>query len=674
MSLIKKKNAPQKGKPISRRKILRLASLAALYHIGSPLVGKSQLVRRRKQKKLKLKRPKNWVAHRRQPLPRISKQPLFGSLNTAQPASQAEVKITRLLADQISHAFTIAAANPNEKFPKNSMAGEFSRKFLKLDPKKRMAARGRARSLLNLPISERKLYFGNYANKRSSVHKVSQTNLDTNLQRLLKEAVRIRVKQYKSEIINYVKKEAQIRSGNSTKTQAFKSKQSNMVSRQSTRTLSRKSKMKALSLTGIYDIGTFIKTPSPISVSKYLDNITIAKASETLDFKWKTMEAKAKRAVWAVFDSHTGKTVASGLAGNGKQGVFRVYFKKFLPSKPPNTPKRYHIQVFPYPAPPPEGRRFSKSVSTPKLMLATTAEVFKKKAVGEPSPPLQITYLKSYAPDQTFNIFDVYRKLDLHLDYIEMISESCESGTEEFHITGFVQEESGYFAGNPLTGEEPTGEQTLYKLRHHFETINPDAHRKKWLGGWERQYHLQNPDSEFYPKVFTVVFSVMEEDSGESVARWIRYLWSKAEGRIRRDIHAHVYTAVKELFGYITDILLKEIIEKFKLVARLVDAIASALSSFIVGMVIEAIAVIVKQIIEGTADDYHGTAAIILVLPTNMVEYINSLPGKAVGGRYILERQKSKQMLGPPCPGGASSWDGSVQLAIHWELKGKEQI
>lgn len=673
MKKIKKRSDPRAGKPISRRKIMKLASLAALYHLGSPLVSQSQLVKSKKKKKLKFKSSRSRAAHRSQPLPQIVKQPLFGTLNTTQPASQAEIKITRLLADQISHAFTIAAANPNEQFPKNSMAGEFSREFLKLNPEKRMAARKRAHSLLNLPISERRLYFGNYANKKSSFHKVVQPDLDANLQSLVKEAVRIRVEQYKSEIINYVKKEAKIRSGNSTKIGAY-SKRSIKPTIQSTRKFSSKSRSQ-ISLTRIYDIGTFIKAPSPVSVLESTGyDLTIHMASQTLDFKWKTLESRAERAVWAVFDSNTGRTVASGLAGNGKQGVFRIYFRKFLSSKPPDTPKRYYLQVFPYPAAP-GGRRLSKYDSTPQFLPSMTAKEFKARAVGNPSSPVQISYLKSDPQDQTFRFYDVYRKLDLHLDYIEMISESCEWGTEEFHITGFVQEESGYFAGNPLRGEEPKGEQTLYQLRHHVETINPDGNRKKWLGGWERQYHLQNPDSEFYPKVFTVVFSVMEEDSGESVARWISYLWSKAQGRIRKQIHSYVYTAVKELFGYITDIILKEFIENFKMVAKIVDAIASALSTMIVGMIIDVIAEIVKRIIEGTVDDYYGTASIILVLPTNMVEYIKNLPGRAVsGGRYILKQQKSKQMLGPPCPGDAVNWDGSVQLSIHWELKGIEQI
>jgi len=661
----KKKNDPQEGKPISRRKIMRLASLAALYYIGSPLVGKSQLVRSRKTKKVKLKIPKHWAAHRSKPLPKIVKQPLFGTLNTAQPASQAEIKLTRLLADKISHAFTIAVANPNERFPRNSMAGEISKKLLKLDPKKRTAARVHARSLLNLPLSERKLYFGNYAYKNTSVHKVVQPNLDANLQSLVKEAVRIRVKQYKGEIIDYLKKEAQIRSGNSTETQAFDTKLSNM-------TTSKKAGIgPRLIKTSIFDAGAFIKTPSPTSILRSGYHITINSASQTLDFKWRTKESGAGKGLWAIFESNTGKLVAAGSAGKGKQGVFRVYFKKFLPSKPPDpkTPGLYYIQVFPYPPPPERTGRFSIA---PQLM-PRTAEGFKRGAVGPPSRPLPIYYCTGQ--DQQFTGFlDVYRNLDFYIDWIEMIAESCESGVEEFHITGFVQEESNYFAGNKSKGLPPRGEQSLHKF-HKIGRIDPDwVDKAAYFKGPERRYRLQNPNSEFYPKVFTILFSVMEEDNGEAVYELIEKLWGIAESELRDLIHSVVYTAVEELVGYIAEAILREIIEQIQMVAKLVSSVTSLLSNLFTSMIMMVISDIISKVIEGKHDDYYGVTTIHFVLPTNLVDYVKSLPGKVgPGGSYILKRKETKQMVGPPCPGGAT-WDGAVKLSYHWELKGKEMI
>ena len=120
-----KKNHTKTSNVLSRRKILKLGSYVALYHLGKPFTHAAQrkIIQKRKGKELKKQKAtlltKRFV-ERRNKLTFMAKQPLHGILHKAQPATLEEVKAVKMLADQIGHAITVVAANPQANFHKGS--------------------------------------------------------------------------------------------------------------------------------------------------------------------------------------------------------------------------------------------------------------------------------------------------------------------------------------------------------------------------------------------------------------------------------------------------------------------------------------------------------------------------------------------------------------------------
>jgi hypothetical protein len=53
--------------------------------------------------------------------------------------------------------------------------------------------------------------------------------------------------------------------------------------------------------------------------------------------------------------------------------------------------------------------------------------------------------------------------------------------------------------------------------------------------------------------------------------------------------------------------------------------------------VVAAAALVISDIVSGMDDDYYGTKVFVLGLPTNITDFIHSLPGHAIPGGFELE-------------------------------------
>lgn len=567
----------------------------------------------------------------------IKKQPLQGVLTQALPASKEELEIALAIADEVSHALAVAAANPQESFAKGSFASHFQKKFAKFNAQERGSARNRAQSLLSRPLSERKLYFGGYAEKGIDAHKQPHSGLDPKLQPKIKKAVQKRFSLYPKELEDFSRKVVSSRflaSFPSTKTE-------------------------------ILEIGRFIGTDVPLSFG--LD-AEIHEPGEYVDVKWKTEESKARRGIWRVLELPSCKVVASGEAGDAPEGVFRVDFAKFAPPTPPDEPLVYLIKVYPYPA-------------KPKLGFHP---IPLQKPVGYGSNSARIRYVKG-GVQAIFEMVEIFREIELYIENITMIEEQTGPGWEEFHITGFVQQDSEAVEDlrqvkHRYVEIDPDGERTISFRPKAIETTfslqDPGSYApKKHYGEWEKRY--------YWPKAFTLTLSVLEEDDGDAVADWLSEIWKHAKEELSVVISGLFEEAIEDLVKEFTDIFLKEILEDLGLLEDVISEITKLICIPIVSAILSAVGIIVAEIIKGLQDDYYGTQTYVLALPSNLTDYIYSLPGAQIEKWETGKdgyKLKSKSMRFVEGGGDYEPVDfgdyflGRVGISVCWYLKKKENV
>jgi hypothetical protein len=103
----------------------------------------------------------------------------------------------------------------------------------------------------------------------------------------------------------------------------------------------------------------------------------------------------------------------------------------------------------------------------------------------------------------------------------------------------------------------------------------------------------------------------------------------------------------------------------------LVSLITSTIGA-IIGMVVAAAALVIADIVSGMSDDYYGTEAFVFVLPTNITDYVHTLPGQPMAGGFKLDIE-SLEFRGYTSWPEAAQFDGVVDVFFHWELTNKEQ-
>ena len=132
----------------------------------------------------------------------------------------------------------------------------------------------------------------------------------------------------------------------------------------------------------------------------------------------------------------------------------------------------------------------------------------------------------------------------VYLDSIEMVLDQDGSGTEEFHVAGFVQETFG--PSSPLSGEQQ-------KFGPFYVAIDPNGPLRRGLAQ-TLPFYLSPPGTPEWPRIFTVVISVLEEDDGGTVSDWQSNLWTVAQSAASGEIGQALRDLIEEEFkDYVSD-------------------------------------------------------------------------------------------------------------------------
>src|SRR5262245_55627122 len=126
--------------------------------------------------------------------------------------------------------------------------------------------------------------------------------------------------------------------------------------------------------------------------------------------------------------------------------------------------------------------------------------------------------------------------MEFVLDSIYMDVESDESGAEEFHVAGFVQE---FVPGDVAF----IGQQ--FKFGPHYAVLDIDGPREKTINH-AGSFFLEKPSAPSWPRVYTVFISVLEEDDGESLSDWQSQLWNVANNLATGEIGQAILDALQD--------------------------------------------------------------------------------------------------------------------------------
>ena len=284
------------------------------------------------------------------------------------------------------------------------------------------------------------------------------------------------------------------------------------------------------------------------------------------------------------------------------------------------------------------------------------------KAVGPPSNDVTITYSAVVTPGVEFQIFEIYQTLQFQTDSIEMIEDQIGSGVEEFYVAGFVQETF------PL-GSTQVGKQ--HKFGPSYAELDPDGPTTKSLSHWT-SFFLNYPDSPEWPRAYSVVISVLEEDDGGSLNEWEGVVWDIAQEAASGEISQLVQDLLEEKFKEYIEGDIGQIIQTGGQIAQTIATVIGAQIGAAVGAIVAAAALVIADIISGMGDDYYGTEVFVFVLPTSITDFVESLPGHAITGGYQLESD-SLAFKGSTSWPEATAWDGMVSVSFHWSFHNKYQ-
>jgi hypothetical protein len=537
-----------------------------------------------------------------------------------------EKEVVDSLAKHLAFVTAAVAAEPEAEFPSGSVAARIQRAFAQLDDKTRAISGQQARTLLAKPGNERRRYFGKYASsERERDDALRREGLGPELTAALNRAVRKRLNFQRAEIVDLIRHR----------------QAGHLAWLPVTKTT-----LKA---------GYFFNADPSIHPAP-ADHWTL-NAPQALDFRWSTEEEEAEEASWELRQVMSTQVMASGFATKAPGGDFRIDFTQYLPPTPPQTPRLYHVRVYP---------RTSKEIV--KDQGATPGSGSFKEAseiVGAPSFPVTIVYAASNQQPTVFDFATVYLKLDFHFDHIEMIQDQFGEGAEEFHIAGFIREVAG-----------KTGNGGYHKIGPVQVSLDPHGERKHTFPNLWYPFSLSYPDTTHWPRVYSVVFTIMEEDGGEQIGEWLALLWDAADGILKDAIK----DAVKEALEEMTEELIEEILVASTEAAEIAAGLAGAIGSAIAAVVVYIIGEVISAIIADMEDDFYGAKAFVMMLTNNRLGEVTAvMGGKLLSGHVqpdgsLVLAQTKGRFYGAPGKNSASAFDGIVELGWHWRLSQAQQI
>lgn len=544
-------------------------------------------------------------------------------LEAMEPGSVEESEVVAALAEQLSLATAVVADDPEASYPAGSIGAKVKEAFSRLAPETRTACGRNARTLLAGSAVERRRYFGRYASADREEHdELLRRRLSPELEVALRGAVRKRLELRRSEIVEF------------------------LLARQSGQI----SWMPVTKTSLLVGRGQTTDLPSPLEPEATMNE------PETLDFRWSTEEEEAEEAVWELVQPPSSQVIGSGYAGKAPGGLFSIPFQQYLPPQPAQDPHLYQVRVVPRTA-----MKITPASATPGSQAAAKVP---PQVVGPPSPPVRIYYARSSYVQPPWDFPRAYLKLEFHLDQIEMIQDQFGPGAEEFHVAGFIREVAGR-----------SGEGAQITFGPLFASLDPGGPRTESFAGAFHPFSLTFPNAEQWPRIYTVVFSIMEEDGGEEIGVWLAKLWEVAEGVIREAIADAVKEALKEM----TEAMIEEILVSSAENAAIAAGVASGIASSIAAIVVVVLAEVISAIVADMEDDYYGTKAFVMTLLSNRTDGVRALAGakelsgQYSGGMYHLA-PTTGWFYGAPGKSSASAFDGIVELTWHWRLSQDEEI
>ena len=549
----------------------------------------------------------------------VTLSPVLGGLVLSEPLTEEEEKFVSSFTNEINHAIVMVAANPDVSFPEGSLGARLQKVFARLGVHERLDVQKRARALLSGDKARLRHLLGEYSEVGlNAPHLQTTRGISTGMQEMLKKAVHARLDAQREEILF-----------------SFNTGKQKVANFELPKTW--------------VEAGFFTQE----GLGKAVRQMTINEPM-WIDFRWKTEEAEAEEGLWKLTRvvGDTQQLLATGVAGDAPGGIFSIDFGDYISPEPPEQGAVYHVRVLP------RKKKTAVNLGSQSVGADATGKGGYKlaaKAVGPWSLPVIITYEKNESPPQKFEFHDLYRKAKFRLGSIHMVEDQWGPGAEEFHIAGFVQENFPISAGK-------TGKRVKFK---HYAELDPDGPRDENLGS-THTFHLNNPDQPEWPRSYTTVITIMEEDGGDDLAEWESDIW-----QISNDmLHGQIADMVGDYLEEYKDELIKQGIHMGAEAVQLIANLATSTAGAIVGMVGAAAAMIISSIILDMEDDFYGVEAATLVLPTNDTEFVDSL------GSSLSEKIK---FCGAPSAISAGEYrgcrgvyDGVVEVGIRWEFSEKE--
>jgi len=519
------------------------------------------------------------------------------------PASPEEEALARSLADEIGFAMAVVAANPRMTPQKCTVAEGVHRAFGRLRPERRRAASTRARQLLSRSPQERRRHFGSFAAPGSAAA-LAGPAVTPERRALLRAAVRARLEAQRDDIERF-------------------------------------NRFAARGGIPVLSCQTTLQGVLSAELNQYYGE-TVIHQPGVLNFRWHTTCDAAEDGRWEVRRLPSGSVVASGAVGN--LGPFSIDFSAFLPASPGPAPRLYEVRVTP--------RTKPKTVKVPGASPGSS-DVAKVQsvAVGLPSNAVRVAYARDRSGVTRFYEEIIYRRLELHLDRLRLVEAQSGIGADEIWLYGSVVE------------SHADEEIIAHELPKLFRALNGDGASSSL--GYERGFHLENPTSARWPKTYTVILAVLEEDGGEDIAEMMGELWNALAGWLLDDIWTEIRKFLDEI-GVGAE-LSGSIVSTLSAIAA---ALTSSILGAIAGLVLSFGFGILAMVNQAVKDDFYEVQAITFVLPTNTDEYVATLNGEIQPDgtfRLVPEYPRFHYWTMP----SIGAYDGLVEVKLHWELTGR---
>ncbi len=392
--------------------------------------------------------------------------------------------------------------------------------------------------------------------------------------------------------------------------------------------------------------------------------------------RWETSEPDASRAYWELRGPAAGGE-AGGLLARGYSagaealgrvsGVFELNLHEYLPPATPDPTQRFHIRVLPLAA---EGDNLRLGRHTGhSLEVIGRSEPEPPVGLGPWSEPAVLDYgADCRQPPTQFDIdrVEFYRKVRIKVNWFRVDADQPGPGDEEYHLRAFIVEHT------------PVSATALGSFGAYLPVEEGDASRHTL--DWRSYVHdLGEPITNLWPRLYFVVFSVLEEDSGDSLDDWNEAMAELASEALEGDLADEIEDFLQEIRDAL-DMATEELKDQLK--KELIAYIGASALSGAAAIAAAFVGLIQAFARAGALDDHFGVETVTFALHTNDAARIKDGTGWSAQGRLIgtiggaetdgrYESEEAVVQLFSKTPEAAGS-SGIVSLGFSMELYDKE--